>query len=54
MAEVIQVQLDIKTKKAQKGVDNLTDEIVNLNFTINTLNTNLNTGESSMELLNEL
>ena len=31
MAEVIQVQLDIETKKAQKGVDNLTDEIVNLN-----------------------
>ena len=31
MAEVIQVQLDIETKKAEKGVDNLTDEIVNLN-----------------------
>ena len=31
MAEVIQVQLDIETKKAQKGVDNLSDEIVNLN-----------------------
>lgn len=31
MAEVIQVQLDIETKKAQKGVDNLTGEIVNLN-----------------------
>ncbi len=31
MAEVIQVQLDIETKKAKKGVDNLTDEIVNLN-----------------------
>jgi hypothetical protein len=28
--------------------------INNQNFTINTLNTNLNTGESSMELLNEL
>jgi len=31
MAEVIQVQLDIETKKAKKGVDGLTDEIVNLN-----------------------
>lgn len=31
MAEVIQVQLDIETKKAEKGVDNLTDEVVNLN-----------------------
>lgn len=31
MAEVIQVQLDIETKKAEKGVDKLTDEVVNLN-----------------------
>ena len=31
MAEIIQVQLDIETKKAKKGVDGLTDEIVNLN-----------------------
>ena len=35
---------------------NMNDTVVinNQNFTINTLNTNLNTGESSMELLNEL
>ena len=35
---------------------NMNDTVVinNQNFTINTLNTNLNTGESSIELLNEL
>ena len=35
---------------------NMNDKVVinNQNYTINTINTNLNTGESSMELLNEL
>jgi hypothetical protein len=35
---------------------NMNDTVVinNQNYTINTINTNLNTGESSMELLNEL
>jgi hypothetical protein len=49
MAEVIQVQLDVQTKKAQKEVEGLSNEIKNLNTTVKDGNTDTKDGMKGVE-----
>ena len=49
MAEVIQVQLDVQTKKAQKEVEGLSNEIKTLNTTVKDGNTDTKDGMKGVE-----